>query len=225
MIRTHPVVVKYSAIWYLSLMDKNPLDPFIILASESPRRRALLEQAGICFTVIPSSIDERALSMASPEAHVRCLAKAKARDVSKEYPDSWVIGADTIVAIDGAILEKPDSPKEARSMLRRLSGCTHQVFTGYCICCRSEKRSFAETVITDVTFKHLTDDEIRWYAHTPEPYDKAGGYGIQGLGTFLVKSINGSYTNVVGLPVCELIALLTKENILKRSMDSEEYPD
>ena len=208
------------------------MDPLIILASESPRRRELLKQAGICFSVIPSGIDEGAIAMASPDAHLRCpeshvrlLAEAKAMDVSNAYPDSWVIGADTIVTIDGSILEKPDSPRQARSMLQQLSGCTHQVFTGYCICCRSRKRSFAETVVTDVTFKQLTDDEIRWYTHTREPYDKAGGYGIQGLGTFLVKSVNGSYTNVVGLPVCEVIAFLTKENILNRFMDSEEYPD
>ena len=208
------------------------MDPLIILASESPRRRELLQQAGICFSVIPSSIDERATAMASPaarlgcpESHVRHLAEAKATDVSKAYPAGWVIGADTIVAIDGSILEKPGSHREARSMLQRLSGCTHQVFTGYCICCRSKKRSFTDIVTTDVTFKQLTDDEIRWYTHTPEPYDKAGGYGIQGLGTFLVKSVNGSYTNVVGLPVCEVIAFLTKENILNRFMDSEEYPD
>jgi septum formation protein len=211
-------------------MTKKPISPSIILASESPRRRELLKQAGICFSVVPSSIDERAVAMASsksnggsPESYVRNLAEAKAMDVSEAYPDSWVIGADTIVTIDGSILEKPDSPDDARSMLQQLSGRTHQVFTGYCICCQSEKRAITEAVVTDVAFKQLTDDEIHWYVQTPEPYDKAGGYGIQGLGTFLVRSVNGSYTNVVGLPVCEVISLLTRESILKRPRDSEEY--
>jgi septum formation protein len=99
-------------------------------------------------------------------------------------------------------------------MLRRLSGQTHQVLTGYAICCRDRGRSFSETVITDVTFKELTAAEIEWYIHTREPFDKAGAYAIQGLGTFLVKRINGSYTNVVGLPVCEVIAFFIREGVL-----------
>jgi septum formation protein len=99
-------------------------------------------------------------------------------------------------------------------MLYRLSGQTHQVLTGYCICCHSAERFFSETVKTDVTFKKLTEEEIEWYIHTDEPFDKAGAYAVQGLGTFLVKSIHGSYTNVVGLPVCEVIEFLIREGVV-----------
>ena len=100
-------------------------------------------------------------------------------------------------------------------MLQRLSGKTHQVLTGYCICSEKENRLFSESVKTDVHFKNLNNDEINWYIQTGEPFDKAGGYAIQGLGTFLVKSISGSYTNVVGLPVCEVIEFLTREGIIE----------
>jgi septum formation protein len=93
-------------------------------------------------------------------------------------------------------------------MLQRLSGRTHQVYTGYSICCRRKERTLTDVAVTDVTFKTLSDDEIEWYIHTDEPFDKAGAYAIQGLGTFLVRRINGSYTNVVGLPVCEVIEVL-----------------
>ena len=99
-------------------------------------------------------------------------------------------------------------------MLKRLSGKIHQVFTGYCICCKSKDRSYSEVIKTDVRFKNLSDTEIEWYIHTNEPFDKAGAYAIQGLGTFLVKSIKGSYTNVVGLPVCEVIEFLIDEGII-----------
>lgn len=185
----------------------------LILASKSPRRSYLLDQAGLTFTVIPSSFDENSVSPSTPETYVKTLAEAKAADVSKAYPESWVIGADTIVVIDGKILGKPDSKEQARTMLKRLSGKTHQVFTGYCICCRDRERSFSDSVKTDVLFKNLADNEIEWYINTSEPFDKAGAYAIQGLGTFIVKSIKGSYTNVVGLPVCEVIELLIQEGI------------
>mgnify|MGYP000663301957 CR=1 FL=1 len=187
---------------------KNPNnDPLLILASRSPRRRYLLEQAGLSFSVIPSSIDETSIPISSPETYTRVLAEAKAGNVSDKYPDNWVIGADTIVLKDQTIAE-------ARTMLKQLSGQTHQVFTGYSICCKVKNRKFSETIKTDVLFKNLTDQEIEWYIHTSEPFDKAGAYAIQGLGTFLVKSINGSYTNVVGLPVCEVIEFLIKEGVL-----------
>ena len=189
-------------------------DPLLILASKSPRRRYLLEQAGLKFSVIPSSIDETKIPLSSPETYVRILSEAKADDISKKYPEKWVIGADTIVLKSGDMLGKPKSRKEARTMLKKLSGQTHQVLTGYAICCKSQNRMFSETVKTDVLFKHLTHEEIEWYIHTKEPFDKAGSYAIQGLGTFLVKSINGSYTSVVGLPVCEVIEFLIKEGVI-----------
>jgi septum formation protein len=188
--------------------------PRLILASKSPRRSQLLEQAGLTFSVIPSNFEESTVAMSDPNSYVTALAESKALDISQKHPASWVIGADTVVLIDGIILGKPASRGEARDMLQRLSGKTHQVVTGYCICCKKTSRFFSETVRTDVQFKKLSAAEIEWYIHTDEPFDKAGAYAIQGIGTFLVKSINGSYTNVVGLPVCEIIDFLIKENVL-----------
>ncbi len=194
-------------------MNNSQNIPNLILASNSPRRSYLLEQAGLKFAVIPSNFDEKSVTLSTPENYAKVLAEAKAADISKAYPESWVIGADTIVVIDGIILGKPDSKEQARSMLKRLSGKIHHVYTGYCICCRAKEKSFSNTVKTDVLFKNLADNEIEWYINTSEPFDKAGAYAIQGLGTFIVKSIKGSYTNVVGLPVCEVIEFLIEEGI------------
>jgi septum formation protein len=194
---------------------KNPdEDPVLILASKSPRRRYLLEKAGLSFSVIPSDIDETTVPLSPPEVYVRVLSEAKAESIAKRYPEKWVIGADTIVLKDGTVLGKPGSIDEARSMLKQLSGQTHEVFTGYSIVCKAKNRKFSETIQTEVFFKNLTHEEIEWYIHTKEPFDKAGAYAIQGLGTFLVKRINGSYTNVVGLPVCEVIEFLIKEGVV-----------
>jgi septum formation protein len=175
----------------------------LILASKSPRRSELLEQAGLTYF------------------YVITLAESKALDISEKHPAAWVIGADTIVLIDSIILGKPDSSEEAHDMLQRLSDKTHQVLTGYCICCKKKNRVFSETVKTDVRFKKLTDAEIKWYLQTGEPFDKAGAYAIQGIGTFLVKSIIGSYTNVVGLPVCEVIEFLTREGVIGRNPENQ----
>jgi septum formation protein len=186
----------------------------LILASKSPRRKHLLEQAGLKFSVIPSDFDETSVAMPDPASYVRALAEFKALDISHKHPDSWVIGADTLVLSDKQVLGKPGSDEEAREMLKRLSGKRHQVLTGYCICCRARKQLFSETVKTDVQFKELRLEEIDWYIGTGEPSDKAGAYAIQGLGSFLVRSIKGSYTNVVGLPVCEVIEFLTREGAI-----------
>jgi septum formation protein len=186
----------------------------IILASQSPRRRYLLERAGLKFSVIPSDFDESSIPPAPPKDYVRKLATAKARDVASRHPNSWVIGADTVVVVDGRLLGKPASQTEARSMLQRLSGRTHYVLTGVCICRQSDNRFFEDTVRTDVLFKELTDAEIEWYIQTGEPFDKAGAYAIQGIGTFLVRRIDGSYTNVVGLPVCEVVEFLLREKVI-----------
>ena len=195
-------------------MPKTDTDPRLILASKSPRRRYLLKQAGLTFTVIPGNFDESTVPMSSPPEYVRKLAEAKAIDIARQYPSSWVIGADTMVSIGDRILGKPVSDSDARDMLQRLSNRIHQVYTGYCICRRSENRLYSDTVKTDVRLKALTADEIAWYIQTREPFDKAGAYAIQGLGTFLVKSINGSYTNVVGLPICEVIEFLIRERVI-----------
>ena len=187
----------------------------LILASKSPRRSELLKKAGLTFSVIPSDFDEDTVALSNPDSDVVTLAESKALDVSRKHPDAWVIGADTIVLIGRKILGKPASAEEAFEMLQRLSGKTHQVLTGYCICCKKKNRVFSETVKTDVNFKRLTDAEINWYIQTGEPFDKAGGYAIQGIGSFLVRSINGSYTNVVGLPVCEVMEHLIREGAVE----------
>jgi len=186
----------------------------LILASQSPRRKYLLEQAGLRFTVIPSPIDESRVAPDEPAVYVQRLAEAKANDVAQRFPEAWVIGADTIVAAGGRLLGKPASPEEARRMLTRLAGKTHQVYTGFCIRRHSIHATFIDAVCTDVTFKVLSDKEIEWYIRSGEPFDKAGAYAIQGMGTFLVRRISGSYSNVVGLPVCEVIEILIREGIM-----------
>ncbi len=186
----------------------------LILASQSPRRKYLLEQAGLTFRVIPSRIDESDRPLTAPADYVRQLAEAKARDVAANHRDSWVLGADTIVAVDDRLLGKPASAREARTMLGRLSGKTHQVYTGFCLVHQRRAFCLADTVRTDVVFKTLTAREIDWYIHSGEPFDKAGAYAIQGLGTFLVRRITGSYTNVVGLPVCEVVEILLREGVM-----------
>ena len=196
-------------------MKKPATGPKIILASQSPRRRYLLEQAGIEFSVIPSRFDESSVKLSHPDDYVRQLAESKARDISEKYPASWVIGADTIVFIDDTILGKPGSRSEARTMLKSLSGKTHQVLTGFCVCCQRTDRVFSDAVRTDVCFKNLTEREIDWYINSGEPFGKAGAYAIQGIGAFLVKRIDGSYTNVVGLPVCEVVDFLINERIIE----------
>lgn len=194
--------------------------PRLILASSSPRRRFLLEQAGLDFSVIPASVDEEGFPDSPPEDYVRSLAQAKAGQVADRHPRSWVIGADTEVIVEGAVLGKPQSEQQAREMIRRLSGKTHQVFTGYALCCREENRAISGSVCTDVTFRSLSEREIGWYVRTGEPFDKAGGYGIQGIGSVLVREIRGSYTNVVGLPVCEVVECLLREKVIGLDADS-----
>jgi len=202
-------------------MQKRSPDPLLILASQSPRRRYLLNQAGLSFAVIPSHFDENSVSVSSPLPYVKALAEGKAEDISHRYPQSWVIGADTVVLIDGSILGKPGSRSEARTMLKRLSGNIHKVLTGYAIYCEAKQKKYSDVVTTEVAFKKLTAKEIEWYVHTDEPFDKAGAYAVQGLGTFLVKRINGSYTNVVGLPVCEVVELLIKEGVFDLKTKTE----
>ena len=196
-------------------MSNNRMAPNLILASQSPRRKDLLEQAGFAFEVIPGNFNEGSVPLDKPEPYARLLAMEKAKQIANQFPDSWVIGADTVVCIKGAVLGKPHSKQDARHMLKQLSGQTHQVVTGYALIRKAEQKLFTDAVRTDVSFKTLSTEEIEWYIHTSEPFDKAGGYAIQGLGSFLVKGINGSYTNVVGLPVCEVIELLYRERIAR----------
>jgi septum formation protein len=208
---TVSLLVKGYSICYLGLMEKQKK---LILASQSPRRRYLLEQAGLTFRIVPSAVDEAAVPVCAPEAYARRLAEAKTTDIAGRHPECWVIGADTIVVIDGDILGKPDSRDMARQMLGQLSGQTHAVMTGFAIYCEAANHRYAATTTTAVTFKSLSAEEIEWYVQTREPFGKAGAYAIQGIGTFLVRSIHGSYTNVVGLPVCEVIEHLIEQGVV-----------
>lgn len=191
-------------------------DTSIILASASPRRRELLENARIQFSVIISDIDESAVSFQSPKSYVRTLARLKAEKVAQSHSDQWVLGADTIVTLDDRILEKPNSRTDALEMLRFLNNRTHEVYTGFCLIHHQKEKMIQRQVATFVTFTHLTDTDLVGYIDTGEPFDKAGGYGIQGMGAFLVKNINGSYTNVVGLPVCEVLQAMSEVTIIKK---------
>lgn len=188
----------------MTARDELPL----ILASSSPRRQEILSSAGVEFEVIPSEVNENFLPGESSEQHVVRLARMKALKAAEKHKDRWVLAADTIVVIDGKILEKPRDRREAEEMLRRLSDREHRVITGYCLMQASSRRSREGKVITRVTFKALSSEEICWYLNTGEPFDKAGGYAIQGKAAFMVKEINGSYTNVVGLPLTEVIEAL-----------------
>ena len=181
----------------------------IILASGSPRRKELMTQAGIDFKIHVADIDESKVDPGmAPENYVCFLSETKAQAVAEHYPDAWTIGADTIVAVGNTILGKPAGHRQAVTMLTQLSNREHSVFTAFTITRPNSDDLLTRVVNTRVRFKALSNDEINWYADTGEPYDKAGGYGIQGIGAFLVKEISGSYTNVVGLPVCELIDAL-----------------
>lgn len=179
----------------------------IVLASQSPRRQDLLGQMGLEFTTRSPQIDEDAFQGRDARDLVQTLSREKARWVAAQLPgDPIVIGADTVVVRDGTILGKPKDPVEARAMLASLSGRTHQVYTGVTVCQGDKVVTQAEE--TQVTFRPLTQQEIACYVATGEPMDKAGAYGIQGLGGLLVAGIQGDYHNVVGLPVCRLGQIL-----------------
>ncbi len=178
----------------------------LVLASASPRRCELLQQIGLEFQVIPSRADEHVLAGETPEEHVIRLSLDKATEVANRQNVSgrWFIGSDTIVLCDQQILGKPRDEAHAVTMLKQLSGREHQVLSGYAIIDRETKEQRTEAVSTKVWFRQLTDDEIARYIATGEPADKAGSYAIQGLGICFVARIEGSYTNVVGLPLCKL---------------------
>jgi septum formation protein len=187
----------------------------LILASRSPRRYELLKQVGLDFDVIPSRIEEDFIREESPQQHIIRLAEAKALDVGNQYPDRWVIAADTIVYIDRFVLGKPKNREEAMEMLRHLSGREHWVLTGFSVYHLEKGKRDREAVETAVKVKTLTPIEMEWYVETGEPFDKAGGYAIQRIGSFMIESIHGSYTNVVGLPMCELIQMLNRLGAIK----------
>ncbi len=196
----------------------------IILASASPRRRELLQNLGVRFDIVISDADEGSVSQdIAPQLYVQELALLKASASAKRldksiFCDTLVISADTIVVSEGKILGKPEDKEAAKKMLKCLSGHTHQVMTGICIFRVKDGFSVCDCVTTDVTFKELADDVINDYVKSGESLDKAGAYGIQGLGSVLCEKIDGDYFNVVGLPVSRLYDILKNEfdfNILK----------
>ncbi len=183
----------------------------IILASQSPRRNELLKFITEDFTVEVSNVDESCSPSLTPEETVKYLSTIKGEAVFNNHPDACVISADTVVVLDGKILGKPHDKEEAFSMLNSLSGKVHQVFTGVSIFRKEKKICFAEK--TEVKFCELTAEEINNYINTGEPFDKAGGYGIQGKGSVMIEGINGDYYNVMGLPVSRLARILREEGI------------
>ncbi|MBB5324569.1 septum formation protein [Anoxybacillus tepidamans] len=180
----------------------------LILASSSPRRKQLLEMAGLRFDILVSDIDEQIQRNESPEQIVQSLAYQKAKAVQKTNPGAYVIGADTIVVYNRQVLGKPKTKQEACEMLRLLSGKTHHVFTGVAIIAPEQETVFVER--TAVTFWDITDEDIFEYIETGEPMDKAGAYGIQGKGALFVKRIEGDYFSVVGLPLARTVRELKK---------------
>lgn len=182
--------------------------PFpLILASASPRRAALLRQLGLEFRVAPSHIPEDVLPGESPEAHARRLSEAKAREVHARHPEAMVLGGDTVVALGEEILNKPGSPREGVEMLLSLSGRTHRVVSGLALAFPGGGVG-AGVMVTEVVFRAFGVDTAEAYVATGEPMDKAGAYGIQGLGGALVREIRGDYTTVVGLPIPLFLDLL-----------------
>jgi len=184
----------------------------IILASQSPRRRELLTLMGLDFTVITSDVEENPPKDASVAEVVSALALQKAEAVAKNHPDACVIGADTVVYLEGNILGKPHTPENARKYLSRMQGKQHTVYTGVAVIANGKADVRVDT--TDVTFAPMTDEEIEWYVSTGEPLDKAGAYGVQGPGGIFVKHIKGNYFNVIGMPLPLLYRMLLDAGVL-----------
>jgi septum formation protein len=178
----------------------------VVLASESPRRAELLRAAGFEIEIVPPGIDEQRLPGEEAEGYVRRLAVAKALAASVSNGNKPIVGADTVVLAAGQLLEKPSSDVEAARMLRLLSGRTHEVLTGVAVRFRDRHREHVER--TRVQMAHLGEAEIAWYVATGEPRDKAGAYAVQGLASRFIETIEGSYSNVVGLPVAAVYRLL-----------------
>jgi septum formation protein len=186
----------------------------IVLASESTRRVDILRSLGISFSIIPPDIDERRMKDESPRDFVLRVSLEKAHKVGDHFVDKWVIGADTIVVNKGKVLGKPKDEADAFNMLKSLRGKWHKVITGYCILNVSKDVMCRDAVETRVFVRDLTDEEILRYIKTSEPLGKAGSYAVQGKGGYMVKEIKGSYSNVVGLPICEVAEVLLSLGVL-----------
>ena len=180
----------------------------LILASASPSRKMLLEQAGLDFEVVVSGVDETVPPDYTPAQTVEALAQRKGQAVQALRPEAPIIAADSVVSIDGLILGKPKDDEAAKATLRRLSGRTHELITGVCLLINGQMDLFHQ--VTRVTFYPLTEEEIAEYVALGESRGRAGAYGIEGIGVVLVQSIQGDYPNIVGLPVAETIRHLHK---------------
>jgi septum formation protein len=182
--------------------------PQLILASASPRRRELLAQLALPFSVIPANIEEQQLPDEPPRTYVVRMAQSKAAHLAQQYPDALVLGADTIVVLDNHVLGKPENTIAAHQMLQRLSGRQHTVITGVALLQQRQQFLRLDMVSTLVRFRPLLHTDIERYVATGEPFDKAGAYAIQGGAAAFVVSVEGCYTNVVGLPLRRTAALL-----------------
>ena len=181
----------------------------MILASASPRRKEILENFGFSFKTIVKNIDETS-DKTRAEEKILEIAEKKAKAAAIDFPDENVVGADTVVVVDGKILGKPKDEKEAFSMLKSLSERSHEVITAFSFININKNISYSDYEITKVYFKNLTDDEINWYINTKEPMDKAGAYGIQGKGAFFVEKIEGDFFSVMGFPLGKFVRFLNK---------------
>jgi septum formation protein len=187
----------------------NASKPRIILASESPRRAALLKSLGIKFSVMPSNVDERSIIGEDPGSYVKRVASLKADSVSARVSKGIIIGADTTVVINRRIIGKPRDERDAFKTLKLLSGKTHTVMTGVCVIDKYSGKRKVIVVSTKVRFRRLSGRIIKWYIGTGEPMGKAGSYAIQSKGALLVDSIRGDYNNIVGLPLSLLAKILS----------------
>ncbi len=190
----------------------------IILASASPRRQQYLVQMGLTFTIQTALVHEQPVADETPDGFVGRMAQEKAAAISAESPDSWVISGDTVVCLEDTILGKPTDRRDAVAQLMALSGREHYVRTGFCVAQRRAGISSVQVVSTKVLFAEFSKEVALAYVATGESFDKAGSYGIQGKGIFLVKAIEGSYSNVVGLPLYELMTVLLTHKVIQPAL-------
>lgn len=187
----------------------------IVLASGSPRRRAYFEDLGILFRVCVADVEEKKHQLETPVTYIERLAAEKAGRIAQEYPEMWIVAADTVVCLNDRVLEKPENEADAIAMLSCLAGREHIVRTAVCLRNKVLGINDIRQVSTVVKFWNVSEAMIRAYVQSGEPMDKAGSYGIQGKGAFLVREIHGSYSNVVGLPLVEFIEMLTHHKLLQ----------
>ncbi len=186
------------------------MNPKIILASTSPRRKELLQKIGVKFKIKDSDYEENMKENLPPHALAKKLSRGKAEAVAKRHKNAIIIAADTIVVLDQEVMGKPHSPKEAKAMLKKLSGKTNLVITGFTVINTKTNKIISKSIETKVHMKKLNPKIINAYVKSKEPLDKAGAYAIQGLGSILIDKIEGDYSNIVGLPLAPLVVALKK---------------